>query len=540
MRSYNPRTLLSALALGAIALSRADAQGSSVAAAPAKPTLVVLIAVDQMRADYYQRFSSHLHGGLRRLFEKGAVFTNAYQDHAFTETAPGHASMLSGRYPVNHGIATNAQGVNTATESTLGGGPGDQGASPFRFLGTTLADWMRAGDATTRVLSVSRKDRGAILPIGRMKTGVFWFASTGEFTTSSYYGDTVPTWVRQFNARHLPWGYRGQTWTPMYGADVYPEPDSVPAENGGKDFTFNHTLPKDAAATDTALITFPWMDELTLNFALDGVSKLGLGGTAGRTDLLSISLSTTDAIGHRYGPDSKELHDHIIQLDRFLGGFLDSLFTLRDSTHVMIAFTSDHGVTPFPTLRSPNYPNDGAERVDLAPTWAQVRASFARAGVGDTLVSFADNILTFANPGAVRSLGLNPDSLAMAFGREAMRVQGVMRTDLLSRLASADTTTDVIGRRWLHVFRAESDTVRLVVTLTPNSYNAAVTYAAHGSPHDADAQVPIVFFGPWFRGGARSAAVRTVDLAPTLADYLGVRALERTDGKSLRGVLERP
>jgi predicted AlkP superfamily pyrophosphatase or phosphodiesterase len=535
MRSLIHRALATALVLTGLPL-RAQAP----AATAGRPTLVVLIAVDQMRADYYSRFSSHLHGGRRRLVENGAVFTNAFQDHAFTETAPGHASMLSGRFPVHHGIATNAQGVNTPTESVLGGGPGDQGASPFRFLGTTLVDWMRAGDPSTRFLSVSRKDRGAILPIGRSKGNVFWFASTGEFTTSSYYGDTVPTWVRQFNARHLPWSYRSAPWTPMYGADVYPEPDSVPVENGGRDFTFNHVMPRDAAAADTAIINFPWMDDLTLQFALDGIAKLGLGGTRGRTDLLSISLSTTDAIGHRYGPDSKELHDHIIQLDRFLGGFLDSLYAMRDSSTVLIALTADHGVTPFPTLRSPNYPNEGAERVDLAPTWALMRDRLARAGIGDTLVTFADNILTFANPAAVRSKGLSADSIAQSFASEVLRVQGVMRADLVSKLPASDTTRDAIARRWLHVFRAESDTVRLVVTLTPNSYNASVTYATHGSPHDADAQVPIVFYGPTIRAGNRPNSVRVVDIAPTLADLLGVRTLETLDGISLRRLIAAP
>ena len=121
---------------------------------------------------------------------------------------------------------------------------------------------------------------------------------------------------------------------------MYAEPDSVPVENNGKDFTFPHLMPRDPAATDTAITQFPWMDEITIQFALEGMQRSALGATAGRTDLLAISLSTTDAIGHRYGPDSKEYHDQVIQLDRFLGAFLDSLFVLRDSSSVLIALSA--------------------------------------------------------------------------------------------------------------------------------------------------------------------------------------------------------
>ena len=499
---------------------------------PSRPALVVLITVDQMRADYYDRFKSHLHGGLARLYERGTVFERAFQDHAFTETAPGHASLLSGRFPVHTGIATNLQGVNTPTVSVLGGGPGDQGASPFRFHGSTLIDWLRAADPATRFLSVSRKDRGAILPIGTARGNVFWFATTGLFTTSTYYADTLPTWVRHFNDRHLVWSHAGELWSPMYGADVYPEPDSVPAENNGKDFVFNHVMPRDPAAADTAITQFPWMDELTLQFALAGVQELQLGAARNRTDVLSISLSTLDAVGHRYGPDSKELHDHVIQLDRFLGAFLDSLYATRDSSSVLIALTADHGMTPFAMLKSDNYPNPGAERVDLAPVWLQAKDRLTRAGVPDSLVTFADNILTLRRD-PLRALTFDADSIARAFATDVMRVQGVLRADLVSRLASADTVNDAIARRWVHVFEPRSDTTRLVVTLTPFSYSAAVTYAAHGSPHDADAHIPLVLFGPWFTAQRRTELVRSVDLAPTLAAILGVTPSERLDGRRL-------
>jgi predicted AlkP superfamily pyrophosphatase or phosphodiesterase len=527
------------LRLAAVVLLLFSLRAPAVAQTSNRPALLVLLTVDQMRSDYYDRFKAHLRIGFPRLYERGAVFDEAYQDHGFTETAPGHASLLSGRFPVHTGIATNAQGVNTSAVSILGGGPADPGASPFRFQGTTLIDWMRAANPSTRFLSVSRKDRGAILPIGSTRGDIYWFASTGEFTTSTYYRDTLPTWVRHFNDRHLAWGHAADVWRPTYGADVYPEPDSVAVENGGRDFVFNHVMPRDAGAADTAIIQFPWMDEMTLQLALSGVQELGLGNAKNRTDVLAVSLSTLDAVGHRYGPDSKELHDHVIQLDRFLGAFLDSLYTLRDSTTILVALTADHGMAPFATLKSAIYPNGDAKRVDLAPVWAQARDRLTRANVPDSLVSFADNILTLNTVG-LRSLGLSADSIATSFRAEAMRVQGVLRADLVSQLPLADTTHDAIARRWLHVFSPKSDTARLVVTLTPFSYSASVTYATHGSPHDADAHVPLVLVGPRIRAGHRSDFVRTVDLAPTLAAILGVRPLEPLDGRALMAVVNGP
>src|SRR5690348_17368318 len=161
-------------------------------ARPERPTLVVLFTIDQMRPDYLVRFDRQLTGGLARLYHGGAVFENAYQDHAITETAPGHSVTLSGRFPRSTGITTNSAGVQDDHAPLLGGG--GPGASPFRFRGTTLIDWLRVADERSRALSISRKDRGAILPLGRAHEQVFWYAPD-HFTTSSYYHDTMPSWI---------------------------------------------------------------------------------------------------------------------------------------------------------------------------------------------------------------------------------------------------------------------------------------------------------------------------------------------------------
>jgi predicted AlkP superfamily pyrophosphatase or phosphodiesterase len=210
----------------------ATAQASSPSRAPSSgtPTLVLVLTVDQMRPDYFTRFGSQLTGGLGRLYRGGAVFLSGWQDHAITETAPGHASILSGRFPRNTGITTNSAGVLDSQAPLINGGGSP--ASPFRFRGTTLTDWMRMADPRTRALSVSRKDRGAILPLGRAKQNAFWYSYNGAFTTSRYYADTLPTCVQQFNDRRLPQAMHGRKWELALPESSYPERDDVKAESG--------------------------------------------------------------------------------------------------------------------------------------------------------------------------------------------------------------------------------------------------------------------------------------------------------------------
>src|SRR5947209_7421212 len=271
----------------------------------------------------------------------------------------------------------NVAGVNDTTVQLIDA-PG-VGASPFRFRGTTLTDWLIAKDPRTKVLSVSRKDRAAILPIGRSKQPVFWYPGNGIFTTSTYYSSTLPDWVKTYNARKVPMSYASRVWRLTLPDSLYPEPDSVPYEAGATGFLFPHVIPNAPDSAAAFLAEFPWMDDVTLDFALAGVNALNLGAGP-QTDVLAISLSTTDAVGHRYGPDSRELHDQILRLDRSLGVFLDSLFHIRKQQDVVIALTADHGLTPLPEVRA-REPNAGAIRVNVRPMLQALSNSLAGAGV---------------------------------------------------------------------------------------------------------------------------------------------------------------
>jgi arylsulfatase A-like enzyme len=278
---------------------------------------------------------------------------------------------------------------------------------------------------------------------------------------------------------------------------------------------------------------FPWMDDLTLQFALDGLQAMQLG-TGPQTDVLAISLSTTDAVGHAYGPDSRELHDQILRLDRSLGAFFDSLYKVRDSSRVIVALTADHGVAPYPGVKSRD-PNEGATYVRAALDTAWAAEGRVAAALRDSTRFIWDTPYLLVNRSALSAGKLKPDSVIAAFVAAERKVPGVQRVDLVKDLARADTTKDYVARRWMHMLPSETP-VEVVVTLQPYNYWSR-NNAFHGTPHDYDAHVPVLFYGAPFKPGRYDEFARVVDMAPTLAAVLNTPPLEKLDGHVLKSAL---
>lgn len=530
------RFLLSAVTLASLAAPRgplaAQADGAD---AVARPRLVVFLTIDQMRSDYVDRWATQYTGGLARLGKHGAFFTNAFQDHANTETAPGHSVTMSGRFPRSTGIVSNTTGVLDPQAPLLTSR--DLPASPYRFRGSVLIDWMRTRDPGSRALSVSRKDRGAILPLGRAKQSVFWYAtSNGEFTTSRYYADTLPDWIRLVNARRAPQKLAGQSWTLLRPSNAYAEPDSEPIENNGKEFTFPHVLPSDPERAAVEFVYTPWMDELTFATALEGLQTLELGaGTS--TDILAVSLSATDYIGHRYGPDSREQHDNLLRLDRSLGAFIDSLYRLRDSSTIVFALTGDHGVTSYPELVAKRTKRSPV-RYDVKPAVVEVRTALRSAGV-DTMAIALDGAAVYVNRNAFAGSHASPDAILSRLAATLRATPGIARVDYVRELAAKDTVRDAVSRRWVHMIPPDTP-IELVFTPVEGAYPRDARIAEHGLPYDDDAHVPVIFYGPWFKAGRYAQPVRVVDMAPTLARVVGVPPTEPLDGHVLEQAITLP
>ena len=501
-----------------------------------RPSLIVFLTVDQMRSDYIDRWATQYTGGFARLGKHGAFFMNAFQDHANTETAPGHSVTMSGRFPRSTGIVSNTTGVLDPQAPLLTSR--DAPASPYRFRGSVLIDWLRTRDPASRALSISRKDRGAILPLGRAKQSVFWYAtSNGEFTTSRYYADTLPTWIRLVNARHTAQRLAGQTWNLLLPASAYPEPDSVTQENSGRDFTFPHVLPADEARAAGELPYTPWMDELTLAAALEGLKQLSIGNGAA-TDILAVSLSATDYVGHRYGPDSREQHDNILRLDRSLGAFIDSLYKLRDSSTIVFALTADHGVTSFPELVAQRAGRKAPPRYDVKPAITEMRASLRAAGVDTNAIAF-DGAAAYVYRNAFVGTRGNADQILAQVATKLRATPGIARVDLVRDLARRDTTHDAVSRRWLHMLPPDVP-IELVFTPVEGAYPSDARIAEHGAPFDNDAHVPVIFYGPWFKAGRYAEHALVADMAPTLASVAGVPPTERVDGRVLTSAIVAP
>lgn len=514
------RALAALSALAALAAWPAQGQGR----APGPVDLVVLVTIDQLRPDYLPRWQGQWTGGFRRFLADGVVYLNGEQDHAITETAPGHSTLLSGRSPASTGIVTNELGVPDSLSPPIGF-PGDLGASPRRFRGSTLYDWLLAVDPDARALSVSRKDRGAILPIGRSHAEVYWWVRN-QFTTSRWYGDSLPAWVKAWNERQGPARATARPWELLLATAEYPEADDGPWENGGKDVTFPHPM------QPAGIAGYPWMDSLTIDFALDGVRQLGLG-RRGRADLLSVSLSATDAIGHSYGPDSREVHDHLLRLDRWLGWFMDSLAAAVPGGRVVYALSSDHGVTAFPEQARQAGRRGG--RASLDSLARAVGEQFRRRYRADFGFDHTNGLL-YADVPALRARGVDTDSLARAMALAAKVQDGVTQAYTPRTLAGA---RDPHAGRWKRSIPADFPWL-VAAVLAPGyiwSYSAART--THGTTNPDDVRVPIAFLGRGIASARPARVARTVDIGPTLAALLGVRPTERVEGVALPEVIGR-
>lgn len=491
------------------------------------PTLVVLISVDQLRGDYVDRYGANLAGGLVRFRDDGAFYANGRQDHALTSTAPGHATMLSGRVPSRTNILTNDHGVPDPDHPLIAGANGP-GASPWRFHGTTLYDWMRAADPETRALSVARKDRGAILPVGRARTHVYWWADN-RFTTSTWYRDTLPSWVTEWNQTLRPEDWRDRDWTLLLDESAYPEPDEQPFEGvgAGRGNVFPHRMESLSRLPD-----FPWMDSLTLDLALHGLRELQLGQRSG-TDLLAVSLSTLDAIGHHFGPDSREVHDQVLRVDRWLDWFMSEVERELPAEHIIYALTSDHGITSMPAYLHSQGAMD-AGRIDLPstirPVLEPIRQRFDQSfGVElQSGVILADTAALSAKDVDVAALG---DELA----RHMAALPGVARVFTPASLAAAPPT-DEPARLWRRSIPASHAWLALAEprdgwVLTGSGQ------AEHGTPLLKNRLVPIAFLGAGIPAMRSDHIARTIDIGPTLAALVGVVPTEELDGTVLHELL---
>jgi len=477
------------------------------------------------------RYSSLFSGGFKRLMEEGLYFTNALHDHAKTETSPGHATISTGVFPARAGIPSNSwrEGEGPETPSIynvvdpsvgLVGIPNLAGSSPAVLRRTGMADWVLEADEDAKVVSISAKDRAAILMAGKSKGEVYWFDSqVGRFVTSTFYRSRNPSWLSRYNKDGLTEFLADSVWSstvPPAFAHMS-APDTASYEGNGVNSYFPHRFSEEIVDPEPGDFFFwfegtPMLDRATLEVALLAMEEEGVGKKEGRTDFLSISFSQVDRIGHAFGPLSREQMDNLLRLDGLLGEFFSVLDGEVGRDNYVVGFTSDHG-----TMSMPERIQGGGLRLT-----AQHRSEL------ETLLSAAARQAGFrANLSTSAAMVEAMEDLSFvgpAFTLDELK-GGVPRDPLAALFQHSSTPgrpSGLLSSYGVEMWWAEN--------VLPWGMPVGTT---HGSPYRYDRWVPLILMGTGIEPGKVDRLVRPMDLAPTLATIAGVPFPDDLDGKSL-------
>jgi predicted AlkP superfamily pyrophosphatase or phosphodiesterase len=498
-------------------------------------------------------------GGLRYLLEKGTHYANAHYRHANTETAVGHATLVTGADPSRHGLVGNVwidpltgesvYNTEDARHHLIGKDPKPhQGVSPRNLLASTIGDELVISNAgQSRVFSVSIKDRGAIIPGGHMGKAFWYSKRTGDFVTSTYYYDDYPQWVTQWNDAKPADRYRGKTWELLNDRSTYlaGEMDDRPYEANlpplGR--TFPHQY-GDNKYLYLILSLTPVGDELTLDFTKTLIEHehVGLGDAV---DFLAVSFSSTDYIGHMFGPSSLESEDNILRLDRILAelfAFVDKKVGLENT---LIVLSADHGAPEAPEYMTSLGMEAG--RFDFTyfkeqgPLNKVLMERFGR----DDLIATHSHPYLYLNVKAIAEAKLDIEEVEQFIAEEVMKIPGIMfaqtRSDLLAgRIANAPLQIQIRRNfhpsRSGHIHMIQEQYWFLHSTDEAAKMGLGSIAAIHGSPWVYDTYVPIFFAGHHVPAQTITRRVAPSDIAPTIAAYLNIKYPSGSIGNPLEEV----
>lgn len=533
--------------LTAVALTLLRTPGPIVAASR-PPKLVVLIVVDQMRADYVERFQHQWTAGLRRLLREGAWFRQAAYPYHETLTCVGHATISTGTFPASHGIIQNSWWDRASGRTVLCtadsqapvisyGRQIDGGHSAARLMMPTLGDELRAqANGSSRVATFSVKPRSAIMLAGHRAEAVVWFDDRGAWATSAAYASAPVPFVEQFVQANPVERDANEVWTRALPEAQYLYEDDGIGERPpvGWTTTFPHAL---GGRSDPAFYDrwrqSPFADEYLAEMAVAAVQRLQLGKGPG-IDLLGVSFSTLDNVGHGFGPHSHEVQDVLLRLDGSIGRLLDGLDTLVGPGEYVVAFSADHGVSPIPERSR----RDGLDAGRLDPKGLPARVDRALGrflGEGSYVAAVVYTDLYFA-PGIYEKLLANP--VAMNAALDAIReTPGVWRVYRGDELRERPNGADPVARAAaLSYYPGRSGD--LVIVPRPH-WITSPDGATHGTLYGYDARVPLILMGRHFAAGEYFEPATPADIAPTLALLCGV-TLAHPEGRVLREALTGP
>jgi len=480
-----------------------------------KPKLVVAIVADQFRYDYLLRFAKEYNSGLHRLINQGAVFSNARFEHYPTYTSVGHAALLTGAYPGISGIIGNTwydreSGKLTpsaADEPTrIVGGSEGIGSSPRNLLVSTIGDEMKiASQGKSKVFGLSLKDYSGILATGRMADAVYWFDSkSGNFVTSSYYQKDLPEWLKTFNSKRVADQYKGRNWA-------------------------GSALPEEIGTRLYGMIQYTsFGNELLERMAEDLIRGEKLGSGA-ETDLLVLSFSSNDMVGHNYGPDSPQVREISIATDKILGNLFHFLDSQIGMTHVMVVFTSDHGVAPMPEENSVRKMPGG--RLDFAVVKDAVQKALVEEfGDGKWILASPEETL-YLDWNLMDEKKLTREQVTAVAAQAALQIPHVFRVYTREQLLKGQAADDIVGRRLTRSYSAKRG-ADLYVLADPYFMFLKMS-TTHGTAFGYDTHVPLIFMGPGIKAGRYHQSTSMNDIAPTLATILDIEIPSGSEGRIL-------
>lgn len=498
---------------------------AALSAAPVrKPKLVINLAIDQFRYDYLTRFQSEYTAGLKRLLERGAVFTNAYYEHFPTVTAVGHSTMLTGATPSVSGIVgnewydreTGKQVTSVSDDQAQLLGAAGRGSSPRRLLVSTVGDELKMANPLSKVVGISSKDRSAILPSGRMADGAYWFdTNTGNFVSSTFYFTALPEWAEKFNSSRASEQWVGKEWVPAAGGKA------LLGIGAKADRLYFNNLDRS-----------PFSNDLLVLFAEAAIEGEGLGADD-IPDLLTVSFSANDRVGHSLGPDSPQVHDISVQSDRTIGRFLDYLDKRIGAENYMVILTADHGVAPMPEVMQKRRMPGGRMPEGVVLRTIE-HALTERWGEGPWVIGKSGPAPYF-NLDTIRAKKLDRQEVENVAAAAVREIPHIYRVYTRTELRAGNVLDDVVDRRVRAGFHYQRASDLFIVSEPYWLFEASGT--SHGTPYNYDAHVPVVFMGAGINAGRYYSRAAVNDIAPTLATLLDVEIPSGSSGRVLQEML---
>jgi predicted AlkP superfamily pyrophosphatase or phosphodiesterase len=498
-----------------------------------KPKLLIAIAIDQFRYDYTTRFRDRYNSGLAVMLSRGAVFTDAHQDHFPTVTATGHTTFLTGSTPATSGIIGNdwfdralgktITSVEDAQTKLIGTDKSKEGSSPHNLVVSTLGDEIKIADRnTSKVIGISMKDRAAILPSGRMADAAYWIDNqSGNVVSSTWYQSNLPDWVVRFNSEKPALKYLGKSWYPVKKDADSAKPFLTLPNTPGKPYFSEWEKT-------------PYANEMLEDLAEQVIRNEQLGHHHG-TDVLTVSFSANDHLGHAVGPDAPEVEDMSVATDRILGKLLDAAIKqVGGLDNLLVVVTADHGVAPVPEVNIGRKMPGG--RIDKKAYLSAIQEALVKKfGEGRWLLGTQESGFYF-NYDLIAQKKVKESSVENEAAAAAMKLPYVARaytrTQLLRHEAAQSQIDEYVARAFYPQRGPD------VIVIMKPYYLGGSEGTSHGSPYDYDSHVPLIFYGSLVHTGVYGDRVGISDVAPTLAAILQVETPSGNIGHVLKQVAD--